>query len=84
MAALLINHVQDTTSDEDVRKFLMKYGFPSYDRIQRVAGDGSRPAVLLTFDDCSAAALRTLLPRIHQIFWNNHTITALVLSEPRE
>ncbi|OZI62258.1 RNA recognition motif domain-containing protein [Bordetella genomosp. 11] len=82
MAELLINHVQDSTSDEDVRGFLMKYGFPSYDRIQRIPGDGSRPAVLLTFDDLSVAALRKLVPRIHEMYWNNHTITALALNEP--
>jgi hypothetical protein len=83
MAALLINHVEDSTSDEDVRAFLLKYGFPSFDRLERVPGDGSRPAVLAIFDDKSVAALRTLVPRIHNVFWNNHTITALVLSEPR-
>lgn len=81
MAALLINYVQDSTSDEDVREFLLKYGFPSFDAIERVPGDGSRPAVLVTFDNSSVAGLRRLVPRIHQVFWNNHTITALVLSE---
>jgi hypothetical protein len=84
MAALLINHIEDSTSDEDVREFLCKYGFPSFDEIERVPGDGSRPAVLVTFNDRSAAALRTLLPRIHQMYWKNHTITALVLREPSE
>ncbi|AOB32535.1 hypothetical protein AKI39_20085 [Bordetella sp. H567] len=82
MATLLINHVHDSTSDEDVRNFLLKYGFPPFDRIQRIAGDGSRPAVLVTFDDSSVAALRNLVPRIHQMYWNNHTITAMVLNEP--
>jgi hypothetical protein len=84
MAALLINHIEDSTSDEEIREFLLKYGFPSFDRIERVAGDGSRPAVLLTFNERSAAALRALLPRIHRMFWKNHTITALVMREPTE
>ena len=38
MAELLINHVADDTSDEDVRAFLVKYGFPSFDHIERIAG----------------------------------------------
>lgn len=82
MAALLINPVEESTSDDDIREFLVKYGFPVYDRIQRVPSTGERPAVLLTFDDCSAAALRTLLPRIHRVFWKNHTLSALVMREP--
>jgi hypothetical protein len=81
MAALLINHIEDSTSDEDIRAFLLKYGFPPFDRIERLPGDGSRPAVLITFDSSTAAALRPLLPKIDRIFWKNHTITALIMRE---
>ncbi|QVQ28319.1 RNA-binding protein [Achromobacter deleyi] len=84
MAALLINHVEDSTSDDDIRAFLLKYGFPSLDRIQRVPSDGNRPAVLITFNSATEAELHTLLPRIHQVFWKNHTITALVMRAPIE
>lgn len=82
MAALLINPIQDSTSDEDIREFLIKYGFPSYDRIERIAGDGTRPAVLLTFENHSAAALRTLVPAINHIFWKEHSINAMIMREP--
>lgn len=82
MAELLITPVEAGTSDEDVRGFLLKYGFPSFDRIERVPGAGERPAVLVSFDDCSAAALRALVPRIHQVFWKKHTINVLVMREP--
>jgi hypothetical protein len=82
MAALMINPIQDSTSDEDIRAFLIKYGFPSYDRIERVSGDGTRPAVLLTFENHSAAALRTLVPAINHIFWKEHSINAMVMREP--
>nr|WP_315847177.1 RNA-binding protein [uncultured Achromobacter sp.] len=82
MAELLINHVADDTSDEDVRAFLVKYGFPSFDHIERIAGDLSRPAVLVTFNGTGPAQLRALLPRIHGVFWQGHTITALVMRAP--
>lgn len=82
MAELLINHVADSTSDEDVRAFLVKYGFPAFDQIERIAGDQSRPAVLLTFNETGPAQLRALLPRIHRVFWQGQTITALVMREP--
>lgn len=84
MADLLINHIEESTSDEEVRNFLLKYGFPAFDRIKRVPGSGSRPAVLVTFNDMSVVALRPLLPRIHQVFWKNRTITALLMKEPGE
>lgn len=84
MAALLINHVEDSTSDEDIRNFLVKYGFPSFERIERVPSEGSRPAVLVTFDAATEAELHALLPRIHGVYWKNHTISALVMRAPIE
>ncbi len=82
MANLLINHIEDATTDDEIKAFLRKYGFPSCDRIERVQGDGSRPAVLVHFEAHSAVALRAILPRIQGMFWNNHTITALIMREP--
>lgn len=84
MAALLINHVEDSTSDDDIRSFLLKYGFPALGKIQRVPSDGGRPAVLVTFNAATEADLNILLPRIHQVFWKNHTISALVMRAPIE
>ncbi|KRC80559.1 hypothetical protein D3C87_366510 [compost metagenome] len=84
MAALLINHVDDSTSDDDIRTFLLKYGFPSLDRVQRVPSEGGRPAVLVTFNSATEPELQALLPRIHQVFWKKHTVTALVMRAPIE
>ncbi|MEN4919062.1 RNA-binding protein [Achromobacter spanius] len=84
MAALLINHVEDSTSDDDIRMFLHKYGFPELDAIRRVPSEGARPAVLVTFNAVTESELQALLPRIHQMFWKNHTITALVMRAPIE
>jgi len=84
MAALLINQVEESTSDDEIREFLTKYGFPAFDHIERVPSTGSRPSVLLKFNRCTPAELRELLPRIHQVFWKGHTISALVMREPIE
>ena len=84
MAALLINQVEDTTTDDDVRQFLVKYGFPSPDGVKRVPSEGDRPAVLVTFEGTTEPELQALLPRIHQVFWKNHTISALVMRAPLE
>jgi hypothetical protein len=81
MAELLMGNVESGTSDEDIRAFLVKYGFPPFDELEHVAGDGSRPAVLITFKDAAPEALRSLVPRIQDLFWKNRKIHVQVISE---
>jgi len=81
MAELLMGNVETGTSDEDIKAFLVKYGFPPFDEIEHMPGDGSRPAVLLTFKDAGPAALNSLLPRIQDMFWKNRKIHAHVVNE---
>jgi hypothetical protein len=82
MADLLIANIEDETTDEEIRNFLVKYGFPPFDEIQEVPGTGSRPAVLLTFNGLDATTLRNLQGRIHNIMWRGRTITARIMHEP--
>jgi hypothetical protein len=79
MADLLLGNVESGTSDEEIKAFLVKYGFPPFDEIEHMPGDGSRPAVLLTFKDAAPETLRSLQPRIQNMFWNNRKISALVM-----
>jgi hypothetical protein len=81
MAELLMGNVETGTSDDDIKAFLVKYGFPPFDDIEHMPGDGSRPAVLLTFKDASAEALRSLLPRVQDMFWKNRKIHVQVMTE---
>lgn len=81
MAELLIGNVESGTSDEEISAFLTKYGFPDYDDIQHLPGDGSRPAVLLTFRDAAPETLRSLQPRIQDMFWKNRKIEVQVMNE---
>jgi hypothetical protein len=73
---LLLQTVEDTVSDEEIRRFLNRY--------ERVAGTGIRPAVLLAFDGLHAEALRLLQARIHGVFWNDHVIEAIIVQRPAE
>lgn len=84
MAELLLQTVEDTVSDEDIRGFLSRYGFPPFISIERVPGTGSRPAVLLGFHDLQPEALRLLQARIHRVFWNDHVIDAMIVQRPTE
>lgn len=81
MADLLMGIVENETSDEEIKAFLVKYGFPPFDEITRMPGDGSRPSVLLTFNDVAPEILRTMLPHIQGMFWHHHTIQAQVMAK---
>jgi hypothetical protein len=81
MAELLMGNVETGTRDDDIKAFLVKYGFPPFDGIEHMPGDGSRPAVLLTFKDAAPAALNSLLPRIQDMFWKNRKIHVHVVNE---
>jgi hypothetical protein len=79
MAELLLGNVEESVTDEEIGEFLVRYGFPQFSEIRRVPGGGSRPAALVIFEDVSADGLRILQSRIHNLFWKNRTITALLL-----
>ncbi len=81
MAYLLLGNVDDGTSDEEIKAFLVKYGFPAFDEIEHKPGDGSRPAVLLTFTDVAPETLRSLLPRIHNIVWKERKLNAMLMTD---
>jgi len=81
MAELLLGNVEGGTSDDEIKAFLVKYGFPAFDAIEHMPGDGSRPAVLLTFKDVAPETLRSLQPRIHDMFWKNRKISVQVMAE---
>ena len=81
MARLLLGNIEDGTTDEEIKEFLEKYGFPPFDEIERMEGDGSRPAALITFEAVDMAALEALKPRIHQVFWKERELSALVMHE---
>jgi hypothetical protein len=81
MAGLWMGNVDSSVSDDEIREFLGRYGFPEFDAIEHITGNGSRPAVLLTFNDAPAQALRNLQPRIQDLFWNNRKIHVQVMDQ---
>jgi hypothetical protein len=80
-AELLLGNIDNETSDDEIKEFLIKYGFPPFDEIQHMAGDGSRPAVLLTFKEAAPETLNDLQPRIQNMYWKNRKLSALVMAE---
>jgi hypothetical protein len=83
MAQLWIGNISPGTSDDELKALLVKYGFPEYDSIQHVEGDGSRPAVMLTFDKTDALQLQKLQSRVHNLFWKDRRLNVSVMAGTR-
>jgi hypothetical protein len=81
MTRLWLGNIEPGTSDDEIRALLLKYGFPTVDGIEHVEGDGSRPAVLVTFQRADPAALALLQPRIHDLYWKRRRLTAQIMTE---
>jgi hypothetical protein len=80
MATMWIGNISPGTSDEELKAFLVKYGFPAFDSIEHMPGDGSRPAAVLTFDGANTVALQQLQPRVHNLFWKDRRLNVEVLA----
>ena len=81
MARLWIGNIDDTASDEELKELLRKYGFPEPTEVERLPGDGSRPAAILTFEQVAPEGLRLLAPRVHDLFWRNRKLTVQVMRD---
>lgn len=84
MADLFVGNIDADVADDDIKEFLVKYGFPPFDGITHVPGEGSRPAVVLTFEGTDPELLRRLQPRVHNMFWKNRKITVQVMKDRSE
>jgi hypothetical protein len=81
MARLLLGNLEPGATDEDIRAFLVKYGFPPFDAIEREPGDGTRPGAVVTFTGVDPSRLTTLQDRIHSMFWNKRKLSARILHD---
>lgn len=80
MADLWLGNLPTDVSDEEIKDFLVKYGFPPFDGIEHFPGDGSRPAAQVTFKQVSSEALHNLQPRIDDMFWKDRRLTVQVIA----
>ena len=72
---LWMGNVAPGVSDDDIRAFVKKYA-PDFDcaSIQRVEGDGSRPAAVLDFPDASSTAIATIAMRLNGMYWKERQL----------
>jgi hypothetical protein len=79
MATLWIGNIKPGTSDDELKALLVKYGFPACDGIEHVPGDGSRPAVMVTFETTDAIVLQKLQQRMDNLFWKDRRLNVSVM-----
>jgi hypothetical protein len=77
---LWIGNIAPGTPDEEVREFVKKYA-PDLEctKIQRVEGDGSRPAAVLEFADPPLGALEGVSMRLNGMYWKERSLIVQTL-----
>lgn len=74
---LWIGNMAPGTTDETLREFVAKYaGNLECTSIQRVEGDGTRPAAILTFAGGDLETVPKLALRLNGMYWQGHRLTA--------
>jgi RNA recognition motif-containing protein len=79
MAELWVGNVPANVTDDELLAFLAKFGFPPPDHMERIPGDGTRPAAVLDYPTLGTEALRPLQSRIHGIPWHGRTLNVQLL-----
>ena len=80
---LWIGNIAPEVTDEDLKAFVQKYGCPAPDRIERVPGDGSRPAAVLFFDQAADKAVHDAQLRLHGMYWKGRELFVQATRGPR-
>ena len=76
---LWIGNVEPGTSDTELREFLARYGIDKVDSIQKVEGDGTRPAVVVDVP-ATADVLNKVTQRLNGLHWKGRALTVQALT----
>jgi RNA recognition motif-containing protein len=71
---LWIGNLDPAVTDDELKAFVAKYGCPAPERIERVPGDGSRPAAVLFFPSEHDKAVGNAQLRLHGMYWKNRQL----------
>lgn len=72
---LWIGNIEPGTTDDEIREFVKKY-CPDLEikAIQRVEGDGSRPAASIEFVDTPYGSVEKISMRLHGMYWKGREL----------
>ncbi len=78
---LWIGNIAPETTDEELRAFVAKYA-PGLEisAIQRVPGDGSRPAASISFVDTPFGSVEKIAMRLHRMQWKGRELFVQTLA----
>ena len=76
MERLWIANIAPGTSDDEIKALVAKYSHDPMECIglERVEGDGSRPAVLMTFTGKKFDTLGNLALRLNGMYWKGRAL----------
>ncbi len=77
MERLWIANIAPGTTDEELKELVRKYTADEVEcaEIQRVDGDGSRPAALMTFTGKKFDTLGKLALRLNGMYWKGRSLS---------
>lgn len=84
MARLWIANVPPDLDGTEFNDFLVKLGLPRFAELASVPGDGSRPAVVLSYPELGEEVLRRLQPRVNGVQWKDRKLSVQVVPPSRE
>jgi RNA recognition motif-containing protein len=78
---LWIGNIEPGTTDDEIRAFVKKYA-PDLEcvSLQRVDGDGTRPAASLEFADPTIGAVEKVAMRLHGMHWKGRELYVQTMS----
>ena len=78
---LWMGNIAPETTDDEIREFVKKYA-PDLEisRIQRVDGDGSRPAASIEFVDTPYGSVEKISMRLHGMHWKGRELFVQTLA----
>jgi hypothetical protein len=71
---LWIGNIPPEVTDDELGEFAVKYGCPQPERIERVPGDGSRPAAVLVFGADSGKLVSQAQLRLNGLYWKGRQL----------
>src|SRR5262249_40467631 len=71
---LWIGNIAPEVTDEELGEFVVKYGCPRPERIERVPGDGSRPAAVLVFAADAGNTVSKAQLRLNGMYWKGRQL----------
>lgn len=81
---LWIGNIEPGTDDATLREFVMRYAKGiSVAKVQRIEGDGSRPAALLSFDGDTFESVPALALRLDGMYWQGRKLSCSAEMGPR-